>query len=138
MSCDLCAHLEARGHYPKGTVMHCPSCHATSHGRAELHCTACHRTFGGEVAFTAHQTDDGCKDPMLLKTRDGKRRFKVIERGDTLVWVKNEASGLERFGADRLTQERLEGEAKKNGRSPRTVASEVGYVRVSSYIRRPA
>lgn len=97
--CEVCVFAEEHGYMPPKlrAVWHCPTCHQTGRGQAELHCVQCHRTFGGESAFTAHQTEDGCRDPITLKTRNDERRFKTVMRGDLMVWVKNDLSGTERY-----------------------------------------
>lgn len=101
--CEVCEHFEQHGVYPDRILWHCDDgCHASGKGQAEIHCagingSGCHRTFGGEAAFTAHQTEDGCRDPITLKTRAKERRFKTVMRGDLMVWVKNDLSGTERY-----------------------------------------
>lgn len=89
--CDVCVFTELNGHVPAGIVQHCEKCHQSGYGRSELHCVSCCRWFGSETVFTAHQTDDGCRDPLDLITKDGKRRFKAVERQGKLVWVRTDA-----------------------------------------------
>jgi hypothetical protein len=103
-SCQLCAFAEENGYYlPTWRVVwHCERCHATGGGHSELHCVTCCRTFGGETAFTAHQTIEGCRHPGGLITKAGVPRLRSVSRGNKQVWVMNSRGS---FGGDRHRSE---------------------------------
>lgn len=124
-NCEFCTFSEKHGYAKPGIAWHCGGdngCHVTGYGKSELHCVQCHRTAGSETAFTAHQTDSGCRDPLNLTTKDGKRRFKAIERSGKLVWVRTDS-----YEGGEQSKPRVGHKDRKK----RSVACERGYVHVS-------
>ena len=81
-NCDTCAYADQHGWWGNNRPgrSHCSDCHRFWNSTSEGHCPTCCAHFSNVLAFDAHLTESGCRNPGEIVRRDGRPKF-VLRSG---------------------------------------------------------
>lgn len=76
-NCATCAYANEHGWWGNNRPgrSHCSDCHRFWDSTMEGHCPTCCAHFANVLAFDAHLTEQGCRNPGEILRKDGRPKF---------------------------------------------------------------